>query len=597
MEAAVMKLHAMADVNGNSTVMDAELEVKKLQELVRKLERQNEQLRTRAANNYTHSGHLFPHQSCAGNPASGHVYSGNHCLAAQPTQLEVHNREEQYACFHAQSPSDAESLLLDELEILDLFSLLNIDPESEDSWLYVSPKAKLFPRSPLSPLQWCRHVFDNPGPEVESAKRSLCYRLDQAKRWRGALSGSSSSLSYRPVDGLTFLSTSVKSLTKPALTEQTVPSPQSSHCSLQSPLIGRSCGGLAERSPSFLYHTATQNYSRPHAAVSPQSSVNSEFSISELDDDSVSMDYKLQDMTDVQVMARLQEESLRQEYATTSATGARRSSSFSVHSGLRRPERSDMRMEEDEEDFDDLPPPQPRLFRTGSMQRSVSHSHNLSSLREPRRCSSSSTQYLSSPSSSAASYTSTETQGYRTSTDMLRKSMPNLIRAPSMLSVPSVTSIAAPASYTTFSSFQSSPSSLRNSQSFDSSSGLARLQSAIPSPGQLQQRVQSIGTFSTATRQPVKATAYVSPTIQGPITMPSSVSLNSLSSNSVSKPSKASTPSSTSRSALPRPASFIGTSGTTRSKIAQPARSLLTPPKSMASLSALRDASWRDGCY
>ncbi|XP_058248141.1 SLAIN motif-containing protein 1a isoform X2 [Hemibagrus wyckioides] len=560
MEAAVMKLHAMADVNGNSTVMDAELEVKKLQELVRKLERQNEQLRTRAANNYTHSGHLFPNQNCAGNPASGHVYSGNHCLSAQPTQLEVHNRDEQYACFHAQSPSDVESLLLDELEILDLFSLLNIDRESEESWLYASPKAKLFPRSPLSPLQWCRHVFDNPGPEVESAKRSLCYRLDQAKRWRGALSGSSPSLSYRPVDGLSFLSTSVKSLTKPALTEQT-------------------------------------DYSRPHAAVSPQSSMNNEFSISDLDDDSVSMDYKLQDMTDVQVMARLQEESLRQEYATTSATGARRSSSFSVHSGLCRPERTDLRMEEDEEDFDDLPPPQPRLFRTGSMQRSVSHSHNLSSLREPRRCSSSSTQYLSSPSSSTGSYTSTETQGYRTSTDMLRKSMPNLIRAPSMLSVPSVTSIAAPASHTTFSSFQSSPSTLRNSQSFDSSSGLARLQSAIPSPGQLQQRVQSIGTFSTATRQPVKATAYVSPTIQGPITMPSSVSLNSLSSNSVSKPNKASAPSSTSRSALPRPASFIGTSGTTRSKIAQPARSLLTPPKSMASLSALRDASWRDGCY
>ncbi|KAM9487018.1 SLAIN motif-containing protein 1a isoform 2-T2 [Clarias gariepinus] len=561
MEAAVMKLHAMADVNGNSAVMDAELEVKKLQELVRKLERQNEQLRTRAATSYSHSGHLFPNQNCAGNTASGHVYSGSLCLSAQPTHLEAHNRDEQYVCFHAQSPSEAESSLLDELEILDIFSLLNADPESEDSWLYVSPKAKLFPRSPLSPLQWCRHVFDNPGPEVESAKRSLCYRLDQAKRWKGALSGSASSLSYRPADGLSFLSTSVKSLTKPALTEQT-------------------------------------DYSRPHAAVSPQSSMNNEFSISELDDDdSVSMDYKLQDMTDVQVMARLQEESLRQEYATTSATGARRSSSFSVHSGLRRPERTDVRMEDDDEDFDDLPPPQPRLFRTGSMQRSVSHSHNLSSLREPRRCSSSSTQYLSSPCPSTASYSSTETQGYRTSTDMLRKSMPNLIRAPSMLSVPSMTSITAPASHTAFSSFHSSPSSLRNSQSFDSSSGLARLQSAIPSPGQLQQRVQSIGTFSTATRQPVKATAYVSPTIQGPITMPSSVSLNSLSSNSVSKPSKASTPPATSRSALPRPASFIGTSGTTRSKIAQPARSLLTPPKSMASLSALRDASWRDGCY
>lgn len=195
--------------------------------------------------------------------------------------------------------------------------------------------------------------------------------------------------------------------------------------------------------------------------------MNNEFSISELDDDSVSMDYKLQDMTDVQVMARLQEESmyiliktstylpiwiiglteqdiqymrinqyiwshvlfpflypgLRQEYATTSATGARRSSSFSVHSGLRRPEKTDLRMEEDEEDFDDLPPPQPQLFRTGSMQRSVSHSHNLSSLREPRRCSSSSTQYLNSPSPCTASYTSTDTQGYRTSTGKKRSQL------------------------------------------------------------------------------------------------------------------------------------------------------------------------------
>lgn len=41
-----------------------------------------------------------------------------------------------------------------------------------------------------------------------------------------------------------------------------VPSPQSSHCSLQPPLTGRSYGGLAERSPSFLYHTAT--HSKPH---------------------------------------------------------------------------------------------------------------------------------------------------------------------------------------------------------------------------------------------------------------------------------------------------------------------------------------------
>lgn len=48
---------------------------------------------------------------------------------------------------------------------------------------------------------------------------------------------------------------------------------------------------------------------RRHAAVTPQSSLDSEAGVSELEDDSISMSYKLHDMTDVEVMARLQEES------------------------------------------------------------------------------------------------------------------------------------------------------------------------------------------------------------------------------------------------------------------------------------------------
>ncbi|XP_048048947.1 SLAIN motif-containing protein 1a isoform X2 [Megalobrama amblycephala] len=546
----------MADVNGNSKIMNAELEVKKLQELVRKLERQNEQLRTRAnaANNCTSSARLLPApaSACPAGPDTGPYHTGNYC--ASPSYSPSFGlSNEHYPYFHPQSVTGADeddATVLDEVEILDLHGVLPIDGDSDYSWLYVSPKAKLFPHPLLSPLQWCRHVLDNPRPEVELAKRSLCYKLDQDP-----------------------------------------PSPNH-----QKSLMGRNCSSLTERSPTFLYHTATHSNSHRQRSLSPQSSIDSELSVSELEEDSISMSYKIQDMTDVEVMARLQEESLRQEYATTAATATRRSASFSVHTGARRSMRSEAELEEEEE-YDQLSAPQPRLFRTASMQRSVSHSQNLSSMKDCRR-SPSTPQYLNSLSYQQLhmpnhNSSTAEPQSYRANTDKLRRSMPNLIRAPSIPSVIGVPNVSAPTGHIATSS--SSLSLLRNSQSFDSHNVLTKIQSAIPPPGQLQQRVQSVGNFSVTTRPPLKATAYVSPTIQSSTTMPSSVSLNCLSSSSIPLPSKPSTPSS--RSALPRPASFVGTSGATRSKIAQPVRSLLTPPKSVSALSALRDGSWRDGCY
>ncbi|XP_051937627.1 SLAIN motif-containing protein 1a [Hippocampus zosterae] len=626
----------MADVNGNNKLANAELEVLKLQELVRKLEKQNEQLRSRAnavnncpvASRHHHPLHNHLHVQTGSPPT---------CLAPAkepfPAKCESQCPREPFAYFQpsSSSPDSAEeeenesedggTTVLDEVDVLDLNTVLTVS--EPDSWLYVSTKAKQHGGDSsrgLSPLQWCRQVLDHPGPEVELARMTLCHRLDQAKRWRGVSPVRPHSCIY----GLSTLSCPVLPYSKPAAITDTTALAQSPSSS--GPALPLRPNLSLDRAPTFLSNSTLHNFGQRHAAISPQSSLDSEAGISEMEDDSISMGYKLQDMTDVEVMARLQEESLRQDYASTSATVSRRCSSFSLNS-LRR---SDVDLEEDDEEdedegYDQLPPPQPRLFRTGSVQRgSLPHSHTFSSFRDCRRSSTASSFSLGglAPYTGAASLSGETHAAYRNSADIrLRRSMPNLMRAPSMPSVPSIPSVpsmqclASPVTPPSHGpSSLPTMSSLRSSLSFDSSSSLARLQSSIPLPGQLSQRVQSVGNFPATSRQPLKATAYVSPTVlQGPSALSSSTSLHSIpgstplpqplkpTASSVPQPIKtpaAAAPSAVPRSSLPRPASFVALGGAPRSsKIIQPTRSLLTPPKSLTSLSTLRDASWKDGCY
>ncbi|XP_035533727.1 LOW QUALITY PROTEIN: SLAIN motif-containing protein 1-like [Morone saxatilis] len=644
MEAAVLNPAMMTEVDCNSNTLNAELEVKKLQELVRKLERQNEQLRTRASG-CSGGPHALPQS-----PAYVLGGAGGYCLPSPlPTLLcqsslgSFAPPEEPFDYFLPHTGGDgaaageeeedeeedeedgSEPSVLDELELLDLNSLSCSD-ESDETWLYAPSKAKESTDHSLTPLQWCRQGLDSPRSEVEAARRSLSLRLEQVSRWRSSLSSPSPCSSPGPplsrVAGVSPISAPPSA--KPCSTPQSTERHASSH---SSPLhlvlhrtlspVGKELSPVAERTPTFFPHNRSR--SLRHSTLSPQSSMDSDLGASEVEDESITLGYKLQDLTDVQVMARLQEESLRQDYASTSSILAnRRSQSFTFQLSQLS---AGPDLEEEDGRYGSLPrrssphpPSDPHFSSPRDLRRSTSPCTPPSTPSPPRYPSAGFAFNHSAGTGTWAlgrlcgSRRHGVKQGFRPGSaeyeNKLRRSMPNLVRAPSMPSVPIPTNPSA------------SPCLLRNSQSFDSSSGLARLQSSIPSPGQLQNRVQSVGNFTSLSRQPLKATAYVSPTIKGSASMPTSASFQSLNSSSssggnagvgsgiplLSKPAggggaPTSTPN-TPRSSLPRPASFVGTtSSTPRSKVAQPARSLLTPPKSLSTLSALRDSTWRDGCY
>ncbi|TNN39855.1 SLAIN motif-containing protein 1 [Liparis tanakae] len=181
MEAAVLTHNAVPELDCNSNTVNAELEVKKLQELVRKLERQNKQLRTRCSS---------PTSVCTLGTAGG----GYRLPSPLPTLLcrsslgSLSPPEEPFDYFHSGGDEDEEDdeeeddgyepSALDELELLDLDSL-GCSDESDETWLYVSSKARESRDDPLPPLQWCRRLLDSPKSQVEAARRSLSLRLEQ----------------------------------------------------------------------------------------------------------------------------------------------------------------------------------------------------------------------------------------------------------------------------------------------------------------------------------------------------------------------------------------------------------------------------------
>uniref|UniRef100_A0A8C5F609 SLAIN motif family, member 2 n=1 Tax=Gadus morhua TaxID=8049 RepID=A0A8C5F609_GADMO len=369
----------MEDINSN---INADLEVRKLQDLVKKLEQQNEQLRSRSTlfsstggvsgGNRPHSAGYdsmsaglagFPGVGFGGTGGYGGILENSRCMSPRlsydgisfrrsyagegaTAATSISSMNSFYADTAGSFKDESDDSILDEVEILDLEDMDCLN-EEEDSWLY---EAKL--NSPLqkalSPMVWCRQALDHPSPDMETAKRSLIHRLELTMSGHKSRSLYGSPYTQQMCYGSPFSTNTANSACSSAFN-----SPSSTPSKV--PIV---------RQQLMPGNTGQQGHRNP-PAVSPQSSVDSELSTSEMDEDSVgsSNTYKLNDVIDVQIMARMQEESLRQDYA---ATASRRSSGSSCHS-LRRSTFSDQELDAHSLDDEDeiLPPafhPLPNRF-------------------------------------------------------------------------------------------------------------------------------------------------------------------------------------------------------------------------------------------
>ncbi|XP_008334813.1 SLAIN motif-containing protein 2 isoform X4 [Cynoglossus semilaevis] len=610
----------MEDINSN---INADLEVRKLQDLVRKLEQQNEQLRSRPTMFSSPAGSMsgnhrplsagyessslsagmaaglagFPGVGLVGTGGYGGFLENNRCFnprlsydgisfgrsyegegaSAGSTRLNS-----LYSNNAGSYRDEGETSILDEVEILDLEDMDCLN-EDEDSWLYESKLNSPLQKA-LSPIVWCRQALDHPSPEMESAKRSLIHRLDltmSANKRRSLYGSPYTQQNY----GSPYSTNTANSPYSSGFN-----SPSSTPCRV--PIVRQ------QLLPGNTVYQRNTTQERNPPAVSPQSSVDSELSTSEMDEDSVgsSTTYKLNDVTDVQILARMQEESLRQDYA---ATASRRSSGSSCHS-LRRSTFSDQELDahslEDEEEavhpafhlpsnrFSPSPRHSPRASprnspRSRSPARSIEYSHGrgspqpiISRLQQPRH--------------------SLQGHGHDLQTNVvkneekLRRSLPNLSRSSAAAAAPAPEPVKNSRSCESNLQMPNGGSPRHQSQSAMAAPQLPRYLTPPRSSPKPKQHLQS----PTALRVP-SPSKLRTPPAPSPLALRQPVKATATPGSATSTPTRS---LAAPRSGLPRPsASAGGGIPLPRSKLAQPVRRSLPAPRTYSS----GGDNWREGCY